>query len=111
MNMPSYILDENKNLKLKQEIFSNEILSRLEALSRLNKILSDFSKIKILYLLSQGETNVTQIVKELKLSQSLISHHLATLRRYNLVSFKKISKTVYYSLSSLGHSAIEKYVS
>lgn len=110
MNMPSYIRDNRGNLILKKEIFTIEILSKLKMVSNLNKILSDFTKIKILFLLSHGEANVTSIVKDISVSQSLISHHLATLRHCNLVVSKKVSKTVYYSLTPLGKSALEKYV-
>lgn len=109
--MPSYIVDERGKLKLKKEIYSQQVLIHLEALSRLNRILSDLNKLKILYLLSLGEINVTHIVNEIRASQSLISHHLATLRKEKIVTSKKISKVVYYSLSPLGKTIIEKYVS
>ena len=111
MNMPSYILDEKGKLKLKTEIFSSQILSQLEALAGLNKILSDFTKLKIIYLLSLGELNVTQIVSELKASQSLVSHHLATLRRSKIVTSRRMSKIIFYSLSPLGKSIIDKFIS
>lgn len=111
MNMSSYVIDERGKLKLKTEIFSNQILLQLEALAKLNKILSDFTKLKIIYLLNLGELNVTQIVNELKASQSLISHHLATLRREKIVTSKRVSKIVYYSLSPFGKSILEKYAS
>lgn len=110
MNMPSYVVDDKGKLILKTEKFSSQVLSTLEALASLNKILSDFTKLKIIYLLSQGELNVTQIVMELKASQSLISHNLATLRRSKIVSSKRASKIVYYSLTPFGQSILEKYI-
>lgn len=110
MNMPSYIVDGSGRLILKKELFNEDILSRLRTRSKINKILSDFTKLKILYLLSFGELNVSEIVKHLSLSQSLISHHLATLRMYKIVNFQKESKIVFYSLSKLGEQLIEKYV-
>lgn len=109
MNMPSYIVDDKGKLILRKEIFSNQILLQLEALAKLNKILSDFTKLKIIYLLSLGEINVSQIITELKVSQSLISHHLAMLRREKIVTSKRVSKIVFYSLSPLGQSIMEKY--
>lgn len=110
MNMSSYVFDKNKNLILKKEIFSGEILSRLEAIARLNKILSDFSKIKIIHLLSMGEINVTEIVGKLNLSQSLISHHLATLRQAGLVKSKKNKKMVFYKLTDYGKEIVSKFL-
>lgn len=110
MNMPSYVVDNKGKLILKTEKFSLQVLSTLETLSRLNKILSDFTKLKIIYLLSLGEINVSKIVTELKVSQSLISHHLATLRREKIVTSKRASKIVFYSLTPLGQSVIEKLI-
>ena len=61
---------------------SDEIIDKMESL--LN-VASDFTRLKIMYALSEGEKNVSEIVNEVGASQSLISHQLQTLRRANLV--------------------------
>jgi len=67
-------------------------------LSEFYKAFSDPTRIKILYTLARGEICVCNISNNLKMSQSAISHQLKVLRNNNIVKFKKIGKTVYYSL-------------
>ncbi len=67
--------------------------------SRLFKVISDPTRIRIIYLLKDNELNVNEIVEELKMSQSSISHQLRVLRDSNLVSYEKRGKEVYYQVS------------
>ena len=75
---------------------SDEIIDKMESL--LN-VASDFTRLKIMYALSEGEKNVSEIVNEVGASQSLISHQLQTLRRTNLVWTRRQGTSVYYSLA------------
>ncbi len=75
---------------------SDEIIDKMESL--LN-VASDFTRLKIMYALSEGEKNVSEIVNEVGASQSLISHQLQTLRRANLVWTRRQGTSVYYSLA------------
>ena len=54
----------------------------------------------ILCLLLEGELSVGQIAEKLELSQSALSQHLGWLRKDELVSTRKESQTVFYSLNS-----------
>ncbi|MCL4132091.1 UNVERIFIED_CONTAM: hypothetical protein GTU68_011989 [Idotea baltica] len=54
----------------------------------------------ILCLLLEGELSVGQIAQKLELSQSALSQHLGWLRKDELVSTRKESQTVFYSLNS-----------
>lgn len=49
---------------------------------------------------SCGELSVTDMDSSDKASQSCVSQHLAVLRKANLVSTRKESQRVYYSLNS-----------
>lgn len=75
---------------------SDEIIDKMESL--LN-VASDFTRLKIMYALSEGEKNVSEIVNEVGASQSLISHQLQTLRKANLVWTRRQGTSVYYSLA------------
>ncbi len=74
----------------------DETLDKMESL--LN-IASDFTRLKILYAISDGEKNVTEIINESGASQSLVSHQLNVLKNAHLVSSRKDGTKVYYKLS------------
>ncbi len=55
---------------------------------------------KILEILqSKGEVMVTYIYTKLKLEQSVVSQHLAIMRRAGLVSTRRDGKCIYYSVN------------
>ncbi|HAS56088.1 MAG TPA: transcriptional regulator [Firmicutes bacterium] len=78
------------------EMPNDKIIDKME--SMLN-IASDFTRLKIMYAISEKEKNVSEIIKEVGASQSLISHQLHVLRKANLVSTRKEGTCVYYSLA------------
>lgn len=71
-------------------------------LSALLKLVSDNSRLQILCIIRKNEQCVCELMKETKLSQSLISHHLKDLRDANLVLDRKEGKWVHYSLTDNG---------
>ena len=71
-------------------------------LSSLLKLISDSNRLQILSILYHGEHCVCQIFDHLKLSQSLVSHHLKDLKDFGLVTDRKDSKWSYYSLTPKG---------
>jgi DNA-binding transcriptional ArsR family regulator len=62
-------------------------------------IASDYTRLKILYAISETEKNVSEIVKEAGASQSLVSHQLKVLRKAHLVTTHKEGTKVYYALA------------
>lgn len=64
------------------------------------KILSDTTRVKILYALSVSELCVQDISALAGVSQSAVSHQLRILRNFRLVQWKKSGKQVFYSLDS-----------
>lgn len=66
------------------------------------KIFADSTRIKILYVLLEGEMCVCDIWQSLGLTQSAVSHQLRILKQMRLVKYRKEGKTVYYSLTD-GH--------
>ncbi len=60
------------------------------------KAMADETRQHILSLLQTGEMNESEIVAHLDLTQPTISHHLALLRRANLVLTRPEGKYVFY---------------
>lgn len=70
-------------------------------LSRLFQALSDPTRLQLaLLLIDKGPMNVSMISKELKKSQSLISHHLSCLRNCGVLKYSKEGQNVYYEIAS-----------
>ena len=68
-------------------------------LAELFRIFGDSTRIKILCVLYEAEMCVCDIAQLLEMSQSLISHHLRTLKQSKLVKYRREGKTVMYSLA------------
>jgi DNA-binding transcriptional ArsR family regulator len=71
-----------------------------EAAERLLKAMASQPRLMILCELLKGEQNVTALQKSIGLSMSAMSQHLARLRADELVSTRRESQTIHYSLSS-----------
>lgn len=68
-------------------------------LADLFKVFGDSTRIRILYLLIDGEKNVGDISEELSMNQSAVSHQLKTLKQSDLVKVRRDGKAMYYSLA------------
>jgi len=60
--------------------------------------MSDPSRVRMLSVLRAGEVSVYDIASVVAMTQSAVSHQLATLRDANLVKFRKDGRKVFYSL-------------
>lgn len=63
------------------------------------KVFGDPTRLKILFMLANGESNVNTISSSLGISQSVTSQHLKLLRVSRLVSYRKDGKNVIYKLN------------
>ena len=70
-----------------------------KALAALYKMVSDNTRVKILFALSKSEMCVCDLAVLLGMTKSAISHQLKLLRLSNLVKYEKDGKIVYYSLT------------
>ncbi|WP_078394031.1 ArsR/SmtB family transcription factor [Shouchella patagoniensis] len=61
------------------------------------KALSDPTRIRILHLLAEKECAVGEIVDELSLGQSTVSHQLRFLKNLRLVKSRRVGTSMYYS--------------
>lgn len=76
-----------------------DLESQFEEMSLLFKMFSDSTRLKILNLLFEKERCVSDFVEELQMSQSAVSHQLASLKKTHLIKSRKAGKNVYYSLA------------
>ena len=65
----------------------------------LMKALGNESRLMILCVLAEGERSVSDLNTIVPLSQSALSQQLARLRQQNLVTTRRESQTIYYSLA------------
>ena len=63
------------------------------------KALANSNRLLVLCTLAEGEKSVGQLNDSIALSQSALSQHLAVLRRDGLVTTRRESQTIYYSLA------------
>jgi len=74
------------------------------------KALGSPVRLDILKNLTDGEMCVCTILKQLKLSQNLVSHHLAILRENDLIIARKEGKWVHYSLNSARFTQLKVFI-
>lgn len=68
-------------------------------LADLFKVFGDSTRIRIMYLLIDGEKSVGEICEELSMNQSAVSHQLKTLKQSDLVKVRRDGKSMLYSLA------------
>ncbi len=73
-------------------------LSHAHKCSKSLKAVSDLNRINILELLFKGEMCVSDLVKALGLDQPKVSHHLAILKRANVIIDRRQGRKIIYSL-------------
>jgi ArsR family transcriptional regulator len=71
----------------------------LSRTSRLCRALADENRLRIVGLLTSGERCVCELTSALDLGQSLLSHHLKTLKDAGLVTDRREGRWVYYTLN------------
>ena len=81
-----------------QHIFQKDLDEEtLFLITQTFKALSDPTRLRILYLLFQGEHSVNDIAEKLSLVQSTVSHQLRFLKNLRLVKFRREGTSLYYS--------------
>ena len=80
----------------KMAAFAADVVGELAQAFRL---LSDETRLKIVFYLARHEQNVGSLCEILKLAQPTVSHHLGLLRMGRLIVNRRNGKQVIYSLN------------
>ena len=70
----------------------------IQVISKFFKVISDSTRLSILYLLKEKERNVSDIVEIMGMEQSAISHQLRILKDSRLVRSHREGKSMIYQL-------------
>jgi ArsR family transcriptional regulator len=70
------------------------------------RALGDETRLRVLESLIPGERCVSDIMANLGLGQSLVSHHLRTLRQAGLVTARREGRQVHYAISEPALAAV-----
>ncbi|MSP19708.1 MAG: ArsR family transcriptional regulator [Bdellovibrionales bacterium] len=62
------------------------------------KTLGDYSRVRIVWVLLQGEKCPSEIAEAVNLSPSAVSHHLKVLRNSKLVRLRREHRQIFYTL-------------
>lgn len=77
----------------------NDLTGKSEEASKLLAMLANPQRLRILCVLHEGERSVGALEAVIGLSQSALSQHLAKLRTAGVVSTRRESQTIYYSVA------------
>jgi len=74
------------------------------------RALGDETRLRLLEILAAGEQCVSDLMDTLGLGQSLVSHHLRTLREAGLVTVRRDGRRVHYAISEPALAAVRLVV-
>ena len=76
--------------------------------ARVFKALCDPNRLKIIEMLQNGERCACEILEDLQIGQSTLSHHMKILCNSGLVAGRREGKWMYYSLNKAGCEVAKK---
>ena len=71
---------------------------KFELLAGTFQALGDTTRVQIVWALSRGELNVSELASLMDMSQPAVSHHLRTLRNLGLVKVRREGRASFYAL-------------
>lgn len=75
------------------------MIMKLSDKEKIFKALGDSNRLTIMDLISDKELNAGQILSQVKMGQSTLSHHMKILCDSGIVASRKDSRWVYYSIN------------
>ena len=74
--------------------------AHLKRASQSLKVLGNFYRLQIVTLLLNGEKNVSELNKSVKVSQPALSQHLSKLRRDGILGARREQRQIFYYLTN-----------
>ena len=74
--------------------------AHLKRASQSLKVLGNFYRLQIVTLLLNGEKNVSELNKSVKVSQPALSQHLSKLRREGILGARREQRQIFYYLTN-----------
>ena len=74
--------------------------AHLKKASQSLKVLGNFYRLQIVTLLLNGEKNVSELNKSVKVSQPALSQHLSKLRRDGILGARREQRQIFYYLNN-----------
>lgn len=71
------------------------------------RALGDETRLRILERLAAGEQSVSELTEGVSVGQSLMSHHLRTLREAGLVADRREGRWIYYGISESALASVK----
>ena len=84
--------------------------NKYEITAKVFKAFCDENRIKILEMLRSGEKCGCELLEELRIGQSTLSHHMHILCEAGLVDACKVGKWMHYSLSAEGSAKVRALI-
>lgn len=82
----------------------------LNQVSLICKALSDPNRLRIVQLLTYGEQCACELLEQMQITQSTLSHHMKTLEDCSLVSARREGKWSHYSLNCIQWTSFRDYI-
>lgn len=76
----------------------------------LSKALGDENRLRILFILKDGEQCGCKLLEQLNISQPTLSHHIKILCEAKMINARKDGKWIFYSLRKEGLEIFEEIV-
>jgi ArsR family transcriptional regulator len=74
------------------------------------KALADENRLKVIDMLSCGETCACDLLDELEITQATLSHHMKVLCENGLIENRKDGKWMYYSLNDVKIKKVIEFI-
>ncbi len=82
----------------------------MNQISLIGRALSDPNRLQIIHFLTYGEQCAMELLEQMQIAQSTLSHHMKTLVDSGLVTMRKTAKWSHYSLNCDQWTAFRNYI-
>ncbi len=82
----------------------------MNQISLIGRALSDPNRLQIIHFLTYGELCAMELLEQMQIAQSTLSHHMKTLVDSGLVTMRKTAKWSHYSLNCDQWTAFRNYI-